>query len=155
VVMEEYHEVGYNYRMSDLHAAVGVEQLKKLDFILARRNKLAEAYNQAFGGLDCVQLPFSSSEMPHTYQSYMIQIKSHAPKTRDQVMQEMLIAGVATRRGVMAIHLEPSYHNGYRHEALPVTEAATRNTLLLPLYPGMTEDEQNYVIDHFSRILRP
>ena len=106
VVIEEYHEVAYNYRMSDLHAAVGIEQMKKLDFMLTRRQAVAARYNEAFSPLKFVRLPYSSLETPHTYQSYMIELLPHAPKKREQVMQELLEVGIATRRGVMAIHLE-------------------------------------------------
>jgi perosamine synthetase len=154
VVVEEYHELGYNYRLSDLQAAVGIEQMKKLDFMLMRRKQLAERYNEAFAQLDCVQLPFSSDEMPHSYQSYMIQLRAHAAKTREQAMQELLEAGVATRRGVMAIHLEPYYRQRFPLVRLPVTETAAHHTLLLPAYCSMTAMEQEYVIDHLLRILR-
>ncbi len=154
VIIEEYLELGYNYRLSDLHAAVGIEQLAKLDVVLARRRRLAERYHAALARLGCVQLPFSSSETPHTYQSYMIALRPGAPKSREQVMEELLAAGVATRRGVMAIHLEPCYARGDGGPTrLPVTEAAARDTLLLPIYPGMEDDEQEYVIEHLARVL--
>ncbi len=153
VVIEEYHDVGYNYRLSDLHAAVGIEQMKRLDFMLAQRKRVAHLYNEAFADLEGVQLPFSSHEMPHSYQSYMIQLRPPMTKTREQVMQEMLEAGVATRRGVMAIHLEPYYHQRFPQVRLPVTETATRHTLILPNYATMTEAEQAYVIEHLRRAL--
>ncbi len=70
-------------------------------------------------------------------------------------MQEMLEAGIATRRGVMAIHLEPYYRQRFPGVRLPVTETAAQSTLLLPIYATMTELEQDYVIDHLHRILRP
>jgi perosamine synthetase len=154
VVIEQYHELGYNYRLSDLQAAVGIEQMKKLNFMLARRKQVAERYNEAFAQLDYVQLPFSSDDMPHSYQSYMIQLRAGAPKTREQVMQELLEIGVATRRGVMAIHLEPYYRQRFPQVRLPVTETAACHTLLLPTYCTMTAVEQDYVIDHLLRILR-
>ena len=153
VVIEEYHDVGYNYRLSDLHAAVGIEQMKRLDFMLAQRKRVAHLYNEAFADLEGVQLPFSSYAMPHSYQSYMVQLRPHATKTREQVMQELLEAGVATRRGVMAIHLEPYYHQRFPQVRLPVTETATRHTLILPNYATMTEAEQAYVIEHLRRAL--
>jgi dTDP-4-amino-4,6-dideoxygalactose transaminase len=154
VTIEAYHDLGYNYRMSDLHAAVGIEQMKKLDLILRRREHIASRYNEAFADLDYVQLPFSSSEMPHSYQSYMIQFRPQAPKSRDQVMQDLLEVGVATRRGVMAIHLEPYYRDRFPHVKLPVAETAAQSTLLLPLYTTMTESEQDYVIEHLRTCLR-
>jgi len=153
VVIEEYHELGYNYRMTDLQAAVGIEQMKKLDFILARRQQLARRYNEAFADIDSFQLPFSSSETPHTYQSYMIQFRLNSSKTRDQVMQEMFEPGIATRRGMMAVHMEPYYRERIPTVRLPVTETAATHTLLLPVYATMTDSEQEYVIEHLRRIM--
>jgi perosamine synthetase len=155
VAIEAYHDLGYNYRMSDLHAAVGIEQMQRLDFMLRRRQQLAARYDEAFADLDCVQLPFSSDDQPHSYQSYILQLRPQAPKPREQVMQEMLEAGVATRRGVMAIHLEPYYRQRFPQVKLPVTEAAAQSTLLLPIYATMTDVEQEYVIDHLLRTLHP
>lgn len=154
VVIEEYHEVAYNYRMSDLHAAVGIEQMKKLDFMLTRRQTVAARYNEAFRHFEFLRLPFSSPETPHTYQSYMIELLPHAPKKREQVMQELLAVGVASRRGVMAIHSEKAYwHSCTTQPSLPVTERAARNTLLLPIYATMTEAEQDCVVEQVCRIL--
>ena len=153
VVIEAYHDLGYNYRLSDLHAAIGIVQMQKLDGMLAQRRRVAERYNDAFADLENVQLPFSSYDTPHTYQSYMLQLLPSAPRTREQVMQELLEVGVATRRGVMAIHLESYYRQRFPHVHLPVTEQATRCSLLLPNYATMTESEQAYVIEHLRRIL--
>ena len=155
ITIESYHDLGYNYRLSDLHAAVGIEQMKKLDVILRRRQQIAARYNAAFADLHGVQLPFSSADQPHSYQSYLIQLLPHAPKTREQVMQELFEAGIATRRGVMAIHLEPYYRQRFPHVSLPVTEVAAQSTLLLPIYAMMTDDQQDYVIDHLRRIFQP
>jgi dTDP-4-amino-4,6-dideoxygalactose transaminase len=155
VEIEEYHDVGYNYRMSDLHAAVGIEQMKKLDFMLTRRQEVAARYNEAFSNLECIRLPFSSPDTPHTYQSYMIELLPYAPKKREQVMRELLAVGIASRRGVMAIHLEKAYSSDYSVLGkLPVTENAALNTILLPLYATMTETEQAYVIEHVCQIVR-
>jgi perosamine synthetase len=154
VAIETYHDLGYNYRLSDLHAAIGIAQMSKLDVILGRRQQLAMRYNEAFADLDCVQCPFSPVHQPHSYQSYLIQLLPQAPKTREQVMLEMLEAGIATRRGVMAIHLEPHYRQRFPDVNLPVTELAAQRTMLLPIYATMTMSEQDYVIGHLRRILK-
>jgi dTDP-4-amino-4,6-dideoxygalactose transaminase len=153
VAIEEYHDLGYNYRLSDLHAAVGIEQMKKLDFILRRRKEIAARYNEGLADLDCIQLPFSSPDQPHSYQSYIIQLRPQTPKTRERVMQEMLEAGISTRRGVMAIHMEPYYRQRFPRVTLSVTETAAKSTLLLPIYTTITDLDQEYVIDHLHRIL--
>ena len=153
VIIEEYQDIGYNYRMSDVHAAIGIEQLKRLPSILAQRCELAERYTAAFRDLEGVQLPFSSGETPHTYQSYMIQLRAGAGSTRERLMDELLAAGIPTRRGVMAIHREPVYRKRCGSVSLPVTETAAATTVLIPLYAGMTDGEQEYVIDHVRRAL--
>jgi len=153
VVIEEYHELGYNYRMTDLQAAIGIEQLRRLDAMIERRREVARRYNEALADVDGVQLPFSSSDTPHTYQSYMIELAPRIGISREDLMQQLLAVGVATRRGVMAIHLEPYYRKLRPELRLPVTESATCDTLLLPIYATMTSVEQEYVIEHLLRAL--
>jgi perosamine synthetase len=146
VIIEAYEEVGYNYRMTDIQAAMGIEQLKKLDAILARRRELAERYNARLAEIPGVTPPFAPEDAPHTYQSYCVRLDPAITPARETIMERMLADGVATRRGVMAIHEEPYYVERFGRISLPVTEAATRETLLLPLYMTMTEGDQDRVI---------
>lgn len=146
VIIEEYPVLGYNYRLTDIQGAVGVEQMKKLEWILQRRLEIGAKYNQAFADLDFVETPYEPPYAKHTYQSYCLRIAHNSPKTRDEIMSAMQEAGIATRRGVMASHLEPFYVNRFGRVSLPVTEQATRDTILLPIYAQMTEGEQDTVI---------
>lgn len=147
VVIEEYAELGYNYRMTDIQAAVGLEQLKKLDYVLECRRRLAARYNRLLAELPGITPPFVPDDATHTYQSYAILLDPARTPPRDVIMQRMLDDGIATRRGVMAIHLEPYYAQTRRVVAhLPVTERATRQSLLLPIYTTMTEREQDEVV---------
>jgi perosamine synthetase len=157
VVLEEYPEVGYNYRLSDLHAAVGIAQMTRLEFMLGERRRIAARYAAALADVPGLALPLSTPDAPHTYQSYMVRIDREgveSGRTRDEVMRELLEVGIATRRGVMAIHLEPAYRRNGARWRLPVTELAARDTMLLPIYSGMTDDEQEYVVEHLVRALR-
>ncbi len=154
VVIEEYAELGYNYRMTDIQAAIGLEQLKKLDYILRCRQRLAARYNEKLSHLTGVTTPFVPDYATHTYQSYALRLDPACTPPREQIMAEMLEWGVATRRGVMAIHEEPYYRLTRQVQtSLPVTEAATRNTLLLPMYTTMSEAEQDYVVEAFQQCL--
>ncbi len=153
VIIEEYPVLGYNYRLTDIQGAIGVEQMKKLRWILQRRIEIGTRYNEAFADLDFIETPYEPLYAKHTYQSYCLRVAHNSPKTRDEIMAEMQAAGIATRRGVMAAHLEPFYVNKYGRVSLPVTEEATRTTLLLPIYAQMTEDEQETVIRTLRRIL--
>lgn len=153
VIIEAYPVLGYNYRLTDIQGAIGVEQMKKLDWILQRRLEIGGRYNQAFADLDFVETPFEPPYAKHTYQSYCLRIAHNAPKTRDEIMAAMQAAGIATRRGVMAAHLEPFYLNTFGRVQLPVTEDATRSTILLPIYAQMTEAEVETVIATFRKVL--
>jgi len=154
VIIEAYEELGYNYRMTDIQAAMGIEQLKKLDAILTRRRELAERYNAQLAEIPGVTPPYSPEDAPHTYQSYCVRLDPATTPPRETIMERMLADGVATRRGVMAIHEEPYYVERFGRVSLPVTEAATRQTLLLPLYMTMTDAEQDRVIASLRRALQ-
>ena len=153
VVFEEYHELGYNYRMTDLQAALGLAQITRLGDMIDGRQRIARRYTDALADVGGVRVPYSGDDTPHTYQSYMIQLSSERTLHRDDVMNTLLAAGVATRRGVMAIHKEAYYRARHPDVRLPVTEAASRQTLLLPIYAEMTNTEQEYVIDHLRDAL--
>lgn len=154
VILEEYDELGYNYRMTDVQAAVGLEQLKKADWILGRRRDLGERYTRLLADIPGVTPPYSPAEASHTYQSYAVRLDPSVWSPRDVVMERMLAQGIATRRGVMAIHLEPYYRRRCGHIHLPVTEEATRQTMLLPLFATMTEGEQDMVVEALHAVCR-
>jgi dTDP-4-amino-4,6-dideoxygalactose transaminase len=153
VTIEEYEELGYNYRMTDIQAAIGIEQFKKLDDVLARRKRLAERYNDLLAEIPGVTTPYAPEYAPHTYQSYCVWLDPAQTAHRAEVMERMLALGVATRRGVMAIHEEPFYVERVGTVSLPVTEAATRETLLLPLFATMTDGEQDRVVSALRQSL--
>lgn len=152
-VVEEYPVFGYNYRMSDLQAAMGLAQFQKLDEILEKKRFLAERYNQAFSSLTEVQVPVEPEGVKGNYQSYILRLHTNAGKSRDEIMSLLMRKGIATRRGVMAIHLEAPYRNQFGPRPLPETEKAFRETITLPLYPQMTLEEQNYVIDCLKEVI--
>jgi dTDP-4-amino-4,6-dideoxygalactose transaminase len=151
-VIEEYHELGYNYRMTDIQGAIGVVQMQKLDYVLSERRRVAERYNALLRGVEGIETPRETAERRHTYQSYCVRLRSGELRTR--VMERLATQGIATRRGVMATHLEAYYSGLMAGVSLPVTEKATAETLLLPLYAGMTEDEQDRVVAALKGALR-
>jgi perosamine synthetase len=152
VVMESYDEVGYNYRMTDLQAAIGLVQLERLNEMLARRRQLASRYSQRLSQLEWLVPPFEPANCRHNFQSYMVRLKDDAPITRDGLMQELLNRGVSTRRGVMAIHREPPYRHEKWNSRLPQTNAVADTTIILPLFHTMTEEEGDYVIECLEQI---
>ena len=150
VVFEEYVELGYNYRMTDIQAAVGREQLKRLPAMLERRHMLAARYAELLSGIPGVGLPKQPSWARSNWQSYCVRL----PQQFDQAsfMQELLDEGISTRRGVMCAHREPAYASMPGCVRFPLTEseAAQDHTVILPLYHQMTEAEQDRVVAVFA-----
>jgi perosamine synthetase len=152
VIIETYPELGYNYRMTDMQAAIGIEQMKKLPHILERRRQLAQAYDHGLAGISCVRIPKVPSYISHNYQSYWIELLDSSPLDRNALMAKLLEKGISTRRGIMAIHREVCYRE-FAAPQLPNTDRLTDNTLLLPLYPRLLDEEQQYIIDSIKEIL--
>jgi len=144
-VLESYLEVGFNYRMTDMQAAIGLVQLTKLDAMVARRRELAAAYRAMLAdvpGLRPVHdLPWGESN----FQSFWVEIDSEYPLRRNDLLSALAEAGVSARAGIMAAHRQPAYA-GHPHGDLSVTERLTDNTLILPLFHAMTEQEQQTVV---------
>jgi dTDP-4-amino-4,6-dideoxygalactose transaminase len=154
VIVESYDEVGYNYRMTDLQAAVGLAQLQRLDDMLSRRRWLASRYTQRLAQFEWLVPPAEPAGCRTNFQSYMLRLTDDAPITRDELMQEFLNRGVSTRRGVMATHREAPYRDEKWSKLLPRTEMIVDSTIILPLFYAMTEEEQDYVIDCFEQVHR-
>jgi perosamine synthetase len=146
VIIEEYNELGFNYRMTDIQASIGLVQLRRLDELLRVRRARATRYNEELSEIRGIEVPFVPPYAEHTYQSYCLRL-TKGTLDREELMTNLLRRGIATRRGVMASHLEKTYTSRYGKVSLPVTEEAARTTMLIPLYASMTDEEQTYVID--------
>jgi perosamine synthetase len=155
VIVESYPEAGFNFRMSDLHAALGLAQMDRLASFIERRRSLAAIYNSAFEDLESFAPPLAREGYLHTYQSYCGVLTDAAPCDRNTAMNLLKGRGVTTRRGCMAIHREPYFQQRYGNTALPVSERLERRSITLPLYPSMTADEQAQVIEAVRAVLRP
>jgi len=146
VVFETYSDTGFNYRMTDLSAAVGCVQLERLAEIVSQRRELAVRYRQLLAGVEGLGLPEEPAWARTNWQSYCVRLPGCADQKR--VMQYLLDRGIATRRGIMCAHLEPAWA-GREWIAgaggLGESEQAQRHCILLPLYPGLTEGEQELV----------
>jgi perosamine synthetase len=149
IVVEAYPERGWNSRMTDIQAALGLCQLQALDEILERRRVLAECYTAALERIPYIEAPYDPPYAERTWQSYCVRLAPGAPIDRTELMRSLLRDGISTRRGVMAIHEEAAYASSAPAD-LPYTEAATRETLMLPLFPDLTEEQQDYVIERLA-----
>lgn len=152
VVFESYDTLGFNYRMTDLQAALGREQLKRLPAIIERRRMLADRYRELLGHIPGLELPHEPAWARSNYQSYCVRL----PEGCDQraTMQAMLDAGVATRRGIMCAHREPAYATEPWRMGSPSlrhSEEAQERAILLPLFHQLTDDEQARVATALER----
>ena len=136
VIFEEHSVLGFNYRMTDIQAAVGREQLRRLDDIIAERRRIAAWYGEDLASVEQVSPPHEPVWARSNYQSYVVRL----PDRCDQraVMQAMLDDGVSTRRGIMCAHREVPYAGSHD---LPNSEASQDRHIVLPLFPGMTRDD--------------
>ncbi len=153
VMFEEHVVVGYNYRMTDIQAAVGIKQLEKLDWIVAERKKIADQYMKAFKDIDSIILPSTPTGYTTNNQSFSIYLKPSCKISRNDLMQQLLDKGISTRRGVMTSHREKAYLDlGYAIE-LPASEDASDRSIVIPLYIPMLQSDVEYVIGEFISLV--
>lgn len=138
VIFESHPVLGYNYRMTDIQAAVGREQLKRVPGMVERRREIAEAYRRELSSAHWIGLPHEPKWARTNWQSYTARLPDHADQRA--VMQKMLDAGISTRRGIMCAHREDGYRTT-RHSDLSNSEWCQDRTIVLPLYPQMTSAE--------------
>lgn len=150
VVIERYLETGFNFRMTDIQAAVGLVQLSRLDAIVARRRSVAARYRELLADVAGLELPTDPPYGETNHQSFWAVLPEEFPVGRDELLDRLLADGISARRGIMASHLEPAYE-GHPHGDLAVTERLTRRSLLLPLFHEMTEDQQDHVAASLRR----
>lgn len=147
LTFENYDVVGYNFRMTDIQASIGISQFKLLESIVEKRIKIGQQYNDAFSkitGIKTINLPDYISRW--NYQSYPVTVKSGGAELRNKMMAFLEKEGVSTRRGIPPIHLEPAYraHNG---EHLTNTVSVSESSFFIPIYPQLEQDDIEYIID--------
>jgi perosamine synthetase len=165
VICEGYSELGYNYRLTDVQAAIGRVQLAKLPDMLSRRRELASRYRCLLGGEQDLTLPHEPVWARSNWQSYAVRLASDI--NQQTIMQTLLDKGISTRRGIMNAHREPAYARGtwscgtscsscpengclrLRH-----SEEAQDHTILLPLFPSLADNEQDRVVNALTGLLK-
>ncbi|WP_244931724.1 DegT/DnrJ/EryC1/StrS family aminotransferase [Nocardioides sp. W7] len=149
---EQYTEVGFNFRMTDLQAAVGIVQLARLPEVVRRRRELAATYADALARVPGLRPVADPAYGESNFQSFWVEVESGYPLDREALMAALAAAGISARRGIMAIHRQPAYARaGLRTGALPVTERLSDTTLILPLFHELGEDQQARVVDVLRR----
>ena len=144
VVFESYSRVGYNYRMTDIQAAVGREQLKRLPTIVSQRRRLGARYAELVAEVPGWQAPHEPAWARSNWQSYCVRLPPQAEQR--SAMQAMLDTGISTRRGIMCSHREQAYADLPPRHPLVQSEQAQDRCILIPLYPQMTDSDQRRVV---------
>ena len=143
VIFEDYITTGFNYRMTDIQAAVGIEQLKRLDGILAQRRELAARYGELLKDIPNIELLKTEKNILSNWQSYPVRLLEGLSSGQKEIMQHLLDKGIATRRGIMNAHQETPYIDG--PWSLPKSELARDQVILLPLFPGIGMENLIYI----------
>jgi perosamine synthetase len=149
-MFETYPEIGYNFRITDVQAAIGLCQLDRLDELLTRRRRVAERYRAALGNIGFLEMPFVPDNVVPNWQSFQVRVRPGSGVGRNDVMQRLHRQGIATRRGVMASHREPPYR--HLKARLPETERAADECLQLPMHAGMSETDIETVVAALQRV---
>lgn len=145
---EVYTEVGFNFRMTDLQAALGLVQLGRMPAVVARRRELAAAYRKAIAEIDGLRAVEDPPWGTGNAQSFWVEVGPDYPVDREGLMERLAEADISARRGIMAAHRQPAYADrGPDGLPLPVTERLTDHTVILPLFHQMSDSEQARVLD--------
>ncbi|QAY61776.1 DegT/DnrJ/EryC1/StrS family aminotransferase [Microbacterium protaetiae] len=143
---EEYTEVGYNFRMTDLQAAVGLVQLGRLPQIVARRRELASRYQEHIADIPGLRAVVDPEYGTGNFQSFWVEVDEGYPVDREGLLEALAHADISARRGIMASHRQPPYRDLTPESGLPVTERLNDRTLILPLFHTLSEADQDRVI---------
>jgi dTDP-4-amino-4,6-dideoxygalactose transaminase len=151
VFFEKYLMTGFNYRMTDIQAAIGIAQLKKLPVIVSERRELASLYSRLIRKrIPWLRPPHERDHIKSNWQSYPVSIVAPKYKRQVRIMQMLLDHGIASKPGIMNAHQEPAYDKG--QYVLPQSEAARDQVLLLPLYNGLKKSDLEKIIGVLEKI---
>lgn len=154
--MSSFDLIGFNLRLSDIQAAVGIAQMAKLDGLLAERQMRASRYNELLRDLPELAIPRVPDGCGHTYQGYVVRLLEGGRTRRDALMDRLAAAGIQTRPGTHAVHRLGYYRNkyGFASEDFPRAAECEDTSVTLPIFPGMTDAEQDHVAAAIETALR-
>ena len=153
----EIHDMGFKYNLSDVHAAIGLAQLKRADDFMRRRAEIASAYNQAFRAVECIQAAYSEPGIEHAWHLYVLRLRPELLKVgRNQFVETLRERGVGCSVHCIPLHTMHYYQRsyGYRDGDFPIAEDIYSRCLSLPIYAAMSDDDVNYVIETVLALVR-
>jgi perosamine synthetase len=154
ILIQKYESVGYNYRMTDIQAAIGLVQMTKLPDMLRERTAQARRYDLAFQDVEEIEIPYVPPKLTHAYTSYLVRLTKKSRIGRDTLLHEMAARGISCRAGIQPLHREPFYANDYTAQQFPESDLAAADTIFLPIFPGLTEDQQRQVTTTLISLVR-
>ena len=145
----EMHELGYNYRLSDINATLGLSQLKRADNGVVRRNEIAKIYNEAFKNIKAIKTPYVDAKSYHAYHLYVIQTEK-----RKDLYDFLRTHNIFTQVHYIPVHLQPYYKKlGWEKGDFPIAETYYSKALSLPMFPTLSNEEQNFVIEKIKEFI--
>ena len=146
----EMHELGHNFRMTDLQGAIGLVQMKRLPALIKDRQLGASIYNEALKEIEWIELPKTPEDFLHSWQSYVLYIDpSKAPMPRNNIMEQLHARGISSRPGTHAVHMLGFYRDslGCKPDDFPNSRDCHENSLAIPIHSQMSQSDYEYVID--------
>jgi len=167
-LLPDFDRIGYNYRLTDIQAAMGIEQMRKLQWFINKRVQKAAKYDEGLRDIDCIQIPHVPEGYKHGYQSYVIMLRDPGcdllppdkleiyHNARDAIMAKLAEKGIATRQGTSAVHRLGYYRKRYglKDDDFPISLQAECLTIAIPLFPQITDEEQDYVIENMHQVIK-
>lgn len=149
-------DLGFNYRMTDMQAALGYSQMHKIDEFVARRRELAARYNELLKDLDMLKLPYQDESTASSWHLYIVRVDfSKISKTKKQIFAEMKDKGICLNLHYIPVHTQPYYEKlGFKQGDFPVSEKYYEEAFTLPLYYSLTNEQQDYIIEALKEVLK-
>jgi dTDP-4-amino-4,6-dideoxygalactose transaminase len=153
-LQQQYDEVGFNYRLTDMQAAIGLVQLDRFAEMLRLRREQAAFYDAELSRLDGVQVPFVPGHVEHCYSSYCVKLGPPVRRTVEEILAAMAARGISCRRGIPPLYKENYFRERQPALSLPASEEVERSTMFLPIFPGLTLEQQEAVVAAFTAAIR-
>ncbi len=155
IILQKYYDSGYNYRLTDIQAAIGLVQMGKMEQIVAMRAEQAAFFNEALAGVEELIPPFVPDYAKHAWSSYMIRISDHSDITPEYLINQMAARNISCRFGIQPLHQEPYFEgDGWKDEMFPVSCKMAKKTFFIPIFPGLTEEQMVYIVESLKAVVR-
>ena len=149
-------ELGFNYRMTDMQAALGYSQMQKVDEFVSRRRYLAKRYDELLKNINNIQLPYQNDDTDSSWHLYVVRADfSKMSKTKQQIFDGMKDRGICLNLHYIPVHTQPYYQKqGFKDGDFPNSEKYYEEAFTLPLYYSLTDEQQDYIVKNLVEVLQ-